>query len=1064
VLTRFSNVVTAAILLLLAGYIFLNETTARREAQFRMDRHARVISASLSRFDPKDAADYLSEAVQNDAYERLDVTTSDGAVFFSGQGNPLDTGTDLFFDRLHLIPRLSLQTDVPYARRVVGQIQATARIKTVYADLYAVVVAILLVLITQRGIAASIAERKKAEEQRLKAFVSATFEGIIESESGRIITCNEQFARLLGSTVQELEGQCIADLVAPGDRERVSTNLATGEGALLEHAMLRRDGTSVMVESHGRPAGLGGRRFTAMRDITDQKNAEESLRRSNRELRAITECNEILVRAEDETNLLRDLCHIIHEKAGYIMVWVGYAEKDEGKTVRPVAWAGAEGLDMRSGNVTWADTERGRGPAGAAIRTGKTTYVQDITTDPRVAPWSDVSRRRGFRSVIGLPLQNETGETFGALTIFSDVPNAFTPDEIRLLEELTSGLAYGITTLRTRAARKQAEAANLRLAAIVESSEDAIISQDLNGTIQSWNHGAEKLFGYPAHEALEQPTRIIVPADRVSEDNDILTRIARGESVHQLETVRRRKNAELIEVSVTISPIRNTDGKITGASRILRDITERRRAEAVLNESKQRLRLFVEHSPAAIAMFDREMRYLVTSRRWLADYRLGDADIAGRSHYEVFPEISEAWKEIHRRCLAGAVEKCAAEAFPRTDGTMDWVRWEVHPWRTGEGTVGGIIIFTEVITELKRAEMARQESETRILALGDNLSKGMIYQLDMGTDGRERHFTYVSAGVEKLHEVTAKAVLKDAQMLYRQFVDEDLSMVAALESEAVATMKPFIAEVRSRQPSGAVRWSLLASAPRRASDGRILLDGIELDITERHQAEQQERLAHGRVRALVSRLQTLREEERTRIAREIHDHLGQLLTALKLDLRGIERKVSSLDSQELHVALAEKLESARTLTDEVIASVQKIASDLRPGLLDRLGLSAAIEAETQTFQNRTGIRCSGSFLSEPLPLSPEKASSVFRIFQEILTNIARHAHASKVGVRLARQAGTLLLQVEDNGVGIRPADLEHPKSLGLLGMNERATILGGAITFAPAGERGTCVTLQIPLH
>jgi PAS domain S-box-containing protein len=139
-------------------------------------------------------------------------------------------------------------------------------------------------------------------------------------------------------------------------------------------------------------------------------------------------------------------------------------------------------------------------------------------------------------------------------------------------------------------------------------------------------------------------------------------------------------------------------------------------SESERKQSERHLRLFVEHSPAAIAMLDREMRYLVVSRRWLADYRLGERDIIGLSHYELFPEISGRWKDIHRRCLDGATEKCSEDVFPRADGSTEWIRWEVRPWHDAQDAVGGLIIFSEVITERKQAEEAKakhtQELET----------------------------------------------------------------------------------------------------------------------------------------------------------------------------------------------------------------------------------------------------------------------------------------------------------------------------------------------------------------
>jgi signal transduction histidine kinase len=239
---------------------------------------------------------------------------------------------------------------------------------------------------------------------------------------------------------------------------------------------------------------------------------------------------------------------------------------------------------------------------------------------------------------------------------------------------------------------------------------------------------------------------------------------------------------------------------------------------------------------------------------------------------------------------------------------------------------------------------------------------------------------------------------------------------------------------------------------------------VSQDITERKRTERRLEKSRLQLRALSARLQSLREEERSHLAREIHDHLGQLLTALKLDLRSIERKLPALGDEALIASLNGKLASARELTDETIKSIQQIASELRPAILDRLGLEAAIDSETQAFQSRTGIRCESQMPPTETATAPELATAVYRIFQEILTNIARHAHAAHVHVRFSRDNGSLVLEVKDDGVGMQTGDLENPKSLGLLGMQERAEILGGWMLFEPGDGKGTAVTMSIPLN
>jgi diguanylate cyclase (GGDEF)-like protein/PAS domain S-box-containing protein len=192
---------------------------------------------------------------------------------------------------------------------------------------------------------------------------------------------------------------------------------------------------------------------------------EAAIERLNRELRAVTSCHQTLMRAVDEPNLLAEICRIVCEEAGYRMAWVGYVERDAERSVRPVARAGHDSGYVDAARITWADVERGRGPIGAAIRTGRVVWVQDYEFDPRVAPWRDEALERGFRAGVALPLKDEAGAVFGALNIYADERDAFTAEEVRLLERLAADLAFGILVLRQREARKRIEAvlqSNLR--------------------------------------------------------------------------------------------------------------------------------------------------------------------------------------------------------------------------------------------------------------------------------------------------------------------------------------------------------------------------------------------------------------------------------------------------------------------------------------------------------------------------------------------------------------------------------------------------------------------------
>jgi len=228
--------------------------------------------------------------------------------------------------------------------------------------------------------------------------------------------------------------------------------------------------------------------------------------------------------------------------------------------------------------------------------------------------------------------------------------------------------------------------------------------------------------------------------------------------------------------------------------------------------------------------------------------------------------------------------------------------------------------------------------------------------------------------------------------------------------------------------------------------------------TDRRLAEVQLRESHKQLRALSVYLQHVREEERTRIAREVHDELGQALTSCKLDASWLSHHLRR-DQKDL-LAKAAKL---ATEIDSTIQTVRRISTELRPGILDYLGLVAALEWQAQEFQSRTGIRCHVSAHLHGPPLDPELTTAFFRIFQETLTNVIRHAEATDVDVQLKEESARIILEIKDNGRGISREEIADPKSMGLLGMRERAALLGGDFRIQPLrGGRGTKACVAIP--
>ncbi len=284
------------------------------------------------------------------------------------------------------------------------------------------------------------------------------------------------------------------------------------------------------------------------------------------------------------------------------------------------------------------------------------------------------------------------------------------------------------------------------LNALVEGSTDAIFVKDQAGRYTVGNHALEVLLGRPMAEILGADDYTLFPAELAERFRADDRRIVAAGVTETYEEPVVTPTATYSHLT-TKGPL-IVGGEVRGVFAIARDITDRKRAEAALQESEARLRLFIEHAPAALAMFDRQMRYLVVSQRWLTDYRLESDDILGRSHYEIFPEISDNWKEVHRRGLAGTVVQADEDRFEREDGSIQWLHWEVRPWYAADHAVGGIVIFSEDISARHQTELALRESEARYRELFEQspapmlvYEKGSLRLLAVN-DAFTRHYGY----------------------------------------------------------------------------------------------------------------------------------------------------------------------------------------------------------------------------------------------------------------------------------------------------------------------------------
>ncbi|MDQ1636784.1 MAG: hypothetical protein QOF62_123 [Pyrinomonadaceae bacterium] len=368
-------------------------------------------------------------------------------------------------------------------------------------------------------------------------------------------------------------------------------------------------------------------------------------------------------------------------------------------------------------------------------------------------------------------------------------------------------------------------------------------------------------------------------------------------------------------------------------------------------------------------------------------------------------------------------------------------------------------IFAAAV-ERKRVEGALREAEQKYREIFANAGEGIFQSTP---DGR-----YIEANptLARMYGFSSPEELINSRqdISLQVYVDPTRRDEFKRQLEEQGAVRAFEHEVFRKD--GTTLWiSVNARAVQDEHGAIAYYEGTAWDITERKAAEEKLQATSDQLRALSAKLSSAREEESIRIAREIHDELGSMLTTLKWDLEEIQKTLSSPVHQPQLAGVRKKLSALTKLTDMSVSTLRRIASELRPSVLDDLGLAPAIEWQAQQFQTRTGIMCDCDCDAdlENIQLSPEQSTAVFRIFQEALTNVLRHARATRVDIKLKADDGFFVLSVKDNGRGISDSEKSEQQSLGLLGMRERAHLIGGEVSITRAEGRGTVVTLRVPV-
>ena len=625
---------------------------------------------------------------------------------------------------------------------------------------------------------------------------------------------------------------------------------------------------------------------------------------------------------------------------------------------------------------------------------------------------------------------------------------------------------------------KQADAVRARLAAIVESSDDAIIGLDLNSTITSWNRSSERLFGYTEAAALGQPILMLVPPDLVEQEAHILARLRDGDIITPFETKRRHKDGTLLDVSLTDSPILDAQGRIVGLSKIARNITTRKRAQAVLHQNAALLSRLVEQAPTGMYIVDAKLR-MQQVNELAAPVFSTVHPLIGRDFSEIIkilwgPEIGERIAGRFRHTLKTGERYISPPFVERRDdiGEEQAYDWQIQRLTLADGEYGVVCYFHE-ITELQRTERALRESEARMRLATEATAVGIwewniftnriwwdpqmfkIYGIAPTPDGVVDYSDW-SGAVLPEDLPRAEEVLQDTirrcGVSHRAFRILRHNDGECRHIEAVETVRANV--------QGLAEWVL----------------GTNLDITERLQAQEQLRrltstlearvvertqelaASHDRLRALAIELTIAEQTERRRLATELHDFLAQLLVVARM-------KVSQVLKRDHNPDVRTILHDTDQLLHQSLDYTRSLVSELTPQALYERGLFAGLQWLADQMRRQQLLNVEISIEVPELPMLEVAKVLLFHSVRELLFNVLKHSNTDRALVSMRYDQGLLSLTVSDQGCGFDVSKLsgDHFNRFGLLSIRERMLALGGGFELHSEVGKGTSASLHLPV-
>jgi len=713
--------------------------------------------------------------------------------------------------------------------------------------------------------------------------------------------------------------------------------------------------------------------------------------------------------------------------------------------------------DYKAGIEPFLRIAPNMGSCGTAAFLRKPVYTKDTGVDALWEDCRDIAVRNGLRAIWSTPILSDDNAVLGTFAMYYGEPRLPSTDHIHLIDMATQMVRVAI----------EAKSNEELLRTVFEGAPCGMAITDLAGNIVRVNPTFARLVGHTQAELQGKTIADVTHEEDYPQNKALIDELLAGKrEAFVIDKRYRRKDGQLVWVHNTVALVRGPADEPRYMVTLIEDISARKRAaeaslqmageiQALARQKEDLLRLVIDTIPTMAWSLLPDGAVEFVNQRWL-DYTglsLEEAleDAIHIVHPEDLPSVMEKWSVD-----MAAGETCEYEMrLRRADGEYRWFLVRTVPLRDEQGKIVKWYGTSTDIEDRKRAEDALRESEEKFRQLAENIRE-VVWMTTPAMD----ELLYVSPAYEVIWARSRESLRQRPRSFMEAIHTKDREhVVGILERQRE---QGFEVEYRIVRPDGSVRWIRNRGFPIKNRSGKVYrIAGVAEDITQRKHAGDALRRSAAEHQALSRRLVELQESERRQLSRELHDRVGQNLTALRINLDILQTALASSGSGEVRA----RVDDSAALLESTMDTIENVMSELRPPMLDDHGLAAALDWHASKFSVRTGIAVAVTGSEPAVRPAPQVEIALFRIAQEALNNVAKHARARHVEIALDHANGVCVMSVQDDGIGFDrvEATSDKPKpELGMVTMRERAQAVGGRFEVQALPGRGTRLTVRVP--